>query len=258
MNQTAIAILAGFVAGVVGGYFGQSLAPSRGSEMALEADAADDLRRDVDDLKQRLRRGGGSAATLSVRDPSGRSLEAQADGAALTAAAEDALLVRVDERVAAAVEKKIADLQAQDGGLSGRSKRPEKRKLTLAQASAELELSAQQEDELRRIYADSERKFLAMLAGPDGDPEEVKREIQDAAQTPGGPQKLIGKYMPNVISNIGTIISMQAERESAIVKAVGPKNAKRLDNEFEVKEADFLGLGGGSMNIGAQMEMDER
>lgn len=257
MNQTVLAILVGFVAGVAGGVLGQSLASSDRAEPApspgLEAGESGSLRREVAELKLLLSEGRGPTAILAGRS---RALTAQA-GPDFSAAAEEALLAQVDERVEAAVAKKIAELQSQAGEASGKPRKRKKREVTLAEAAVELELSGQQEDELRRLYAENERNWLALLAGPDGSAEDVKREIQEATQSPGGKVKLMEKYAPRIFKNIGAVIRLDTEHEAAIVNAVGPEKARRLEREFNVEESDALGLGGGSINISARMETEE-
>jgi len=258
MNQTAVAILAGFIAGVVGGYFGQSLAGSaKGANAEVETLDLSALREEVDDLQRKLRGLRNPPETLAAGASGPIRAETDAEGLRLTAEAEQALLARVDERVVAAVDKKIDELQA-EGVRIGRRGAPGKKKVTLAEAAVELELSGRQEDELRRIYDDSERRMLALLAGPDGDPEEVRREIQEAAKSPAGAGTIIGKYAPRLISNLGEVMTIQAEREASIAKSLGPEKTKQLASGYEVEEGSFLGLGGGRMNFGASVEVDDR
>ena len=260
MNQTAVAILAGFIAGVVGGYFGQSLAGNaKGANADMETLDMSALREEIDDLEHDLRVLRNPPETLAAGASGPIRAETDAEGLRLTAEAEQALLTRVDERVAAAVDKKIDELQA-EGVRVGAGRAPGKKKMTLAEAAVELELSGQQEDELRRIYEDSERRMLALLAGPDGDSEEVKREIQDAAKSPAGAGKIIGKYAPKLIANLGEVMTIQAEKEAAIAKTLGPEKTKQLESGYEVAEGSFLGLGGGGgrMNFGASVEVDDR
>ena len=259
MNHTTIALILGFVAGIVGGYFGQSLAGARASS---DADVAGEdvaaLQREVADLKASLARSRDRGATLEGSAPAPESLRADAAPGVLTPAQEEALLARMDARVEKAVEARLEELQS--GSAPMERARPSKKRVDLATAAAELELTAQQEDELRRLYAENERKILQMLAEPDGDPAEVKREIQEAVKTPGGPQKLMGKYMPKVFKNIGTFMTMQAEREAAVVKTLGPEKAKKLNDGYTIEEDDFLGLGGsgGGMRFETSVEAGGR
>jgi hypothetical protein len=257
MNQTMLALLVGLLAGIAGAFTVHLL--EGGGEGGGVGGAADwqPVQERLASIERQLEARGAQPGTLATRPgvPSASVSRDDSDaGGALLAAAGpqalDALLARIDERVGATVEKKLEEARAEEGESSrrGRGRRNRKR-VSLADAARELELKGQQEDELRRIFESSQQRMFKLMAGPDGDPEEVKREVTEAAKTPGGPQKLIPKYMPKVVSNLGEIMAIQAERESAIQKTLGPEKAQRFNNDYSVEEDDVLGLRGGQMNF---------
>ena len=254
MNQTTIALILGFVAGIVGGYFGQSIAGAAGGDATLEASEVESLKKQLAELQTAMReRDAARGATLASRANEPALLEADATSVVLTAEQEAALLAKVDERVAKAMEEQGATIAVEGGSM--RSARPRRKRVNLATAAAELEMTSAQEDALRRLYEEQERKMLEILAAPDGDPEDVKRELEEARRNPGSAQGLIGKYLPKVFpKHIGTIMTMQTERQKTINDTLGPEKAKRYREEYRVEEDDMLGMGGGGgMNFETRM-----
>ncbi|MDJ0523382.1 MAG: hypothetical protein QNJ90_15030 [Planctomycetota bacterium] len=150
-------------------------------------------------------------------------------------------LARIDERLAS-IEEKLGGDEASE--MARAMRRPAKKRVSLAEAASELELSGAQEDELRRIYDDFHQKMYKMAAGPNGDPEEVKREVAAAAKDPTKAMGLVGKYMPNIMNNIGGMMQAQQQRQEAIDKLLGPEKSRKLRRNYDVKEDNILGLGG--------------
>ncbi len=253
MNQTLLASIVGLLAGVGGAFTVHALQGDGSGGGGADLDWAP-IQERLARIERQLDAQASPPGTLATT----RGAAGARDGGAIVNAAGDevleALVAKIDERVGKTVEEKLAAAREAEekDGTSRRGRRRGRKRVPLAEAARELELTAQQEDELRRIFENTQSRVFKLLAGPDGDPEEVKREIMDAAKTPGGAQKLIPKYMPKVMSNIGEIMTIQGERESAIQKTLGPEKARRFNNDYSVEEDDFLGLRGGEMSIGVE------
>ena len=244
MNNVFAALVVGLVAGVGGALTLHLLGGMSGG------DDGDGASVDLAPIEQRL--GTIERELQAIRNPpetltspAMREGARTGAGAALPGGDEavESLLAKIDERVGKTVERKFEEMKAgDDEKKEGRNARPERRRVSLARAAQELELTGQQEDELRRIYQESQDKVFALLAKPDGDPEEVKREIMEAVGTPEGTGKVIGKYMPKVMGSLGEFIGIQTGRRAAINKALGPEKAERLRREYSIEEDDILNL----------------
>ncbi len=164
----------------------------------------------------------------------------KASGGAGDSAGSGGTLERIEERLAS-IEDKV------DGGSGtpAKPKRPTKKRVSLAEAADELELTPQQEDALRDIYEKYNHDLYKLAAGPDGDPEDVKRDIAAASKDPTKAMGIMTKYLPRVMKDIGSFMKAQGDRSSAIVKAIGPEKSTRLSREYDVKEGNALGAFGG-------------
>ena len=165
----------------------------------------------------------------------------------------EAVLAKLDERVDERVKTRFEELASEGGSEGERSGRRgnRRKRVNLEDAARELELSAAEEDELRRIYKDSMDRMLKLAAGEDGDVEAVKRDLEEARKNPMAGRGLMMKYLPKIMNNMGEMLSITTEREAAVVKAVGPEKARRLNSEFDVIEANPIG---GGFRIGASVE----
>ena len=249
MNQAVVAIIIGLAAAAGGVFLMDTL---RGEQAGGGAGPTD-----LSAIEERLRSieerlpaagaiGGAQLATQGIPPALLDRLEAieraltagPGVGGAEAAAAPAGSLARIDERLASIEEKLGSE------GAVAVPKRRTKKRISLAEAAGELELSGQQEDELGQIYSRFHDKMYKFAAGPNGDPEEVKREVAAAAKDPTKAMGLIGKYMPNIMGNIGGMMQAQTERQEAITKLLGPEKAQRLRRDYDIKEDNILGLGG--------------
>ncbi len=251
MNQTIVAIVVGLAAAAGTVFLMDSLRAEQGGGLGGSTDLSS-IEARLASIERRLPPEGTGGAQLSgtgiptvlldrleAIERSIQAAPALASGGGAQAPAGS--LARIDERLAS-IEDKL-------GGAEGEvalPKRPIKKRVSLSEAAGALELSGAQEDELRAIYDRYQNKMYKIAAGPDGDPEEVKREVAEAAKDPAKRMGLVGKYMPKVIGNFAGLMEAQSEREQAIQKLLGPEKASRLDREFDVKEDNILGLGGGA------------
>ncbi len=251
MNNTLVAIIVGLAAAAGGVLLMDSLRSGEGGSSADPADLSS-IEARLAAIERRLppentggAQLGGQGIPTALLDRLEAIERALVDrpvttGAAESGAAPAGSLARIDERLASIEEK----LGGEQEGREIRVRPPRKKRVSLAEAAASLELSGAQEDELLQIYGRFHDRMYKLAAGPNGDPEEVKREVAAAAKDPTKAMKLVGKYVPNVIGNFGGLMEAQTERDAAIDKLLGPEKAKRLRNEFDVKEDNILGLGG--------------
>ena len=243
MDKTLVALLIGLVAGVGGGYAVHLFSSGQpGGSADTGGDMGAVLER-LDRIEAKLEKGD-PAMTLRAPTSSARKGGALEHVAAQGDQAIEALLDRIDERVGKTVservDKKLSELK---GGVEVMQEEPAKPKMTLAEAAVEIGLTAQEEDDLRQIYTDVEEEMLKIIAKPDGDVEEIRRDIEEARGKPGGGISLMTKYMPKLMTNLGDFIALQATTESKIRKAIGKDKHDALE-KIDVKESHPFGLGG--------------
>jgi hypothetical protein len=199
----------------------------------LEARSEDTLAARLERIERLLEGGQGRADTASgatVADPAALAVVRQAVKAEL-----DAHALAEAAKSAEAKDAKAAE--------------PGKKRLALSDAARELDISAAEEADLRRIYGDAQEKYFKILAGPDGDVEAVRRDVEDARKDPKKAPLLMAKYMPKALPRIGEIIQVSMEQNAAVQAAVGTDKAARLESDFDVIEANPIG-GGGGLTVG--------
>lgn len=252
MNNVLVMAIVALIAGFGGALIHAQLDTGSGAGAGTETGDAALLADKVADLERKLAAMDAPGATLRGAAP------APGTGpAASTDEVVEAVLAKmgeqVDERVTSKFEE-LAKAREDEGGSSPRTRRRGKKRLSLRDAAEEIGLSGSEEDELRRIYDDSMNRFMKLAAGKDGDVEDVKRDLEAAKKNPAAARGLFMKYVPNMMSNMGELMTIQAEREAAVVKAIGPEKAKKLNDEFDVIEANPIG--GGGMRFETRMEGD--
>jgi hypothetical protein len=250
MDRFLALLLAAALGGAGGGFLVHTMAPSGsgggslgasggpGSQAALVAQL-EGIERRLDTLGAGTARGPGlkpGAAALEGTAP--RSAPLALDEGAVEALAAQ-LAVRMKDSVKDAVE---------EAGLGTRGQAPrraERKRVSLAAAAKELELSTSQEEALRELYTDMESKVFKMLAGENGDPEEVRRDVEMAKADKSKTFEVVGKYMPKALGNLGGFMALEGERQARTQEIVGPDKARRLQNEFSIEEQDPFGMNGG-------------
>jgi|GEM_PF-5014317 len=256
MDRWIAALLAGLVGGVGGTLAVRQLCPPPAA-CELEAQASGGV-------DARLERIEGSLAALAARgpmlegsaEPAGGRADAGGPGgmgsALLTGPAGEAFKKALREELGLVLDQRLEKLRAsgEESAKSARQKQSEKKRVHLADAARDLELTAQQEDELRRAYAGSQDKMLRLVAGENGDVEALRREVDEAARDPKKRPLIMAKYMPRMLPKIGEFIQIQMEQQVAVEAAVGPDKAARIESEFDLIEANPLGAGG-SMQVDA-------
>ena len=250
MNNVFVVAVVAALAGFGGAWaFGQ-MGDSAGSDGDVAgAGDADLLREQVADLKREIELLKNPPATLGADAPVGVRT-ASGDQAAVV----EAVLEKLDERVDARVATKMQELAASDDAQPARrgpwGRGSSRKRVSLEDAARELELSAAEEDELRRIYDESMNRFMKLAAGPDGDVEDVKRDLEEMKKNPAGARGMMMKYVPNMMKNIGEVMTISTERQAAVEKAIGKDKARRLNSEFDVIEANPMGQ---TFRVGASM-----
>lgn len=251
--------LFGLVAGLLGGAGGSLavhlLLPRGDAPVALEADAG--LAQRLDRIERALAPERGAGPTLSARPEDtltarlerieGLLASARAPVAGPSTAASLADPSLADPATVAALRRAVGEeLEARLGALKEAATKekpaePKKKRTTLAEAAKEVDLSTAEEAELRKIYADHQEKTLKLVAGPDGDVEGVRRDLEEAKRDPKKRSTVMMKYMPRLMPKLGEFMTLEIEKQTAIQTAVGPDKAGRLESGFNLVEDNPLG-----------------
>jgi hypothetical protein len=250
MNQLGLSLLIGLVAGAAGALGVHALTKDPSSSDCL-VDAADTagIHARLERIEAALKRGG-LAARPTLR---GTAPDAAGGALALSEAQFDALAARLEARLAPALTKGIdASVQKAMAGTDADWEEvpsgPEpaevhgQKKATLAEAAAELGLTSEEEEAVRRITEESIEGFFKLLAGKDGAIADVKREFEDARRDPKLKAALAEKYMSRAMSDLGGLITLGLKHDRRMKEAIGPEKAARLERDFEVTDLDPYGL----------------
>jgi len=249
MKNATVTLLLGLLGGVVGALLVHALYDVGGDGVsgteARSARAVDkDLRARVARLEARAPLlDAGTGPTLAGRAPvAGATPAVPGAAAALPTATDEALIARLEPHIEQAVEKKLDEIERQKkeaADAASKTKKP----IPLSEAAARVGLSAGEEDDVRQIYQDAEDRFLAILAGDDGDPAAVRADLERAAQDKSQRSAVMAKYLPRVMPKLGDVLAIETEKQTRIVEAIGEEKAGRLA-EQNVIEARPFGLGG--------------
>ncbi len=242
------------VLGLVGGGLGAFLVTQAQGEKAGPPASQPAAAREASDLVARIER---LEALAPLRGEDGASLQGRATGVtaaeveALVPTLEDSLLERIQPRVEEVVTAKWEALKESSSEQDeAGSRRGGRRRLPLAEVAAEIGISAGDEDELRRIYKDSEERMIQLMAGEDGDVEQVRRDIELATNDESLRPQMMAKYVPKFMKNVGEIMSIEADKQTRIQETLGPEKAAEYQR-YDVVEGRPFGLGG-SMRVEAR------
>lgn len=244
MNQTALALIVGLIAGAASGFVTSQfrIGNSGTSRLGADSDGGDVLAR-LERIEAALERAPlRTAPGLSgTGDRSASSGPSVGDDAQL-----DALVARLEERLAPTIRESVKT--SMDEAIEARGSEvfaeatPAKKKVTLAEAAAELGLSAQEEEAVRRIANETAEEFLKVMAGKDGNVDEIRREFEEAKDDPAKRVAVTTKYMGKVMSNIGGLMGVAMTHQTKMREALGAEKADKLDNGYELTDVDPLGL----------------
>ena len=242
MKYALVSIVLGLLGGVVGAVGARAWLDREASDEAGGGDLASE--RSLGDRLDRLEEALEARGLLTARlEGSGEERTLPSDLALpeeVLARYEEILAKRLEPRVQSQVEEAVQALKEkeEEGGRRGRRGRPRKE---LAEVAREIGLSAGEEDALRRIYADTQDRLFKMMAGPDGDVEQVKRDFTAFKEDETKRPQLVQKYMPKFVSNLGNLMAVEGERQQAVVEAVGEDKAALLGG-YDIVEANPMGM----------------
>lgn len=242
MQNAILALVLGLAGGAAGAYL---VFETRGDAASSAATAA--ATRADGDLVARVAR---LEALLPGREEAGASLAGRAEPptaagrTTLQTELEEALLERIQPEIEERVAAKWEALQAEAAKEGERAeRRGGRRRMPLAEVAAEMGISSAEEADLRQIYKESEEKMLKLLAGEDGDVEQVRRDIDLAVSDEAVRPQMMAKYMPRFLQNVGQVMTIEADKQSRIQQTLGPEKAADL-MRYDVIEGRPFGLGG--------------
>lgn len=244
MNQTVLALVVGVLAGVGGALVATQFSSGSGAT-TLEGDGTDvsEIIVRLDRLEAAINR----PALRAAPSLSGSSDRPVGDGAVVNDAGQlEALVAQLEERLKPAlqesVETSVSEAMASQSEMVFSEAMPPKKEVTLAEAAAELGLTADEEEAVRRIAKETSEEFLKVIAGKDGDVDEIRRELEEAKNDPKKRIELTTKYMGKVMTNIGGLMGVAMTHEQKMREAVGAEKASKLEDNYEIKDLDPLGL----------------
>ena len=249
MERFLSLLLASALGGAAGGFVVHLVGPARGAGgdvsttgSAAEADRLGERLLGIEERLAALAAEGGPGARPGLRGaPPGRPpapRPGEMDEATL-----EVLSAKLAERMESTVKKAVSE--AVEGTSSETPRRERRQRVSLSEAAKQLELSTNQEEQLRELYGDLENEVYTMLAGKDGDPEDVRRDVQTAKDDPSKTMEVVGKYIPKAMSNLGGFMALEVKRQQRTTEIVGPEKADRMRREFSIEEQDPLGMEGG-------------
>jgi uncharacterized protein (DUF2126 family) len=149
-----------------------------------------------------------------------------------------ALAESIEKAVAAGIAKAKANDPA---GRLAELATPKKR-VTIAEAARELNLTTAQEEEIREAYKHATDRMLKAFAEPEQTPEELRKELEEAKGDPGRRAAITMKFLPKMLGKLGDVMAIQTERDAKVRKAVGKENMAKL-RTYRLAEDDEFGLG---------------
>jgi hypothetical protein len=253
MDRWLIALIAGIVGGAAGSLavgLVSKAEPSAPSHSAAEESLLREVRDRLAALEAR-----GSGPSLAGATPAASGGSGAAAAADPTFAAGGAVGVRpVGREEIEAIAARAAELaiEKQEGRKKEEAKANERKKLTLAEAARELELTTSQEEELRRIYADATDKALKMMAEPESDAETLRRELDAAKDDPAKKSAITMRLLPKFFTKLGDVMAIETEKNARVVKTLGKEKAAKFER-FQIAEEDPWGIGD-SIMVGATVD----
>lgn len=240
-----LGLLAGLLGGAAGALAVRALAPAAPAVAAASSDAVSAARlerieRTLTDLAAAR---GPQLEGRRESNPGGAG-DGESSGHAerlLSGSGGEAFRQALREELTAALDTRIEALKQASKPPEGAPPAPKKRRVELSEAAKDLGLTGNEESELRRIYAESEEKMLKVVAGPDGDVEAVRKDMEEAKRDPKKRATVMLKYMPKVLPRIGDFMTVEMEKQAAIEATLGPEKAGRLESDFDVVEGNPFG-----------------
>ncbi|MFO0931531.1 MAG: hypothetical protein U1E39_02340 [Planctomycetota bacterium] len=252
MSRFVVPFVAALLGASAGTYAVLRFAPPTSPTAPAAADAATDadVKAELAAIRRWLERPGaiGAPGTLAA-SPAASGATGTAPASTAGDAARPITASDLEAAVAKAVEATLEKRAEAEKAAAAAEKAPKPRK-SLAEVARELNLSSAQEDAVRQAYREAGDRLLKVMAEPESDAETLRRELEAAKGDQGKTMGLVTKYMPKFITKLGDVMSIQAERDEKIRKAVGDDNAHRLD-DYRIEEEDPFGLDG-NVSVGVR------
>jgi hypothetical protein len=253
MDRWIVALVVGLLGGAGGALATRALFPEAPTAQESLAGPGHDAR--LDRIEKALLDLGARGPILEAA-PGGRGAEARAPGGlglALTGPEGEAFKKALRDELGAALDQHAGKVRAagEEAARAGKAKEPSKKRVSLADASREIGMTAAEEEALRRIYSESQEKMMRLAAGENGDVEAVRRDVEEAKRDPKRRNGVMMKYMPRMLPKIGEFMQIQVDQQTAVQEALGPDKAERLDREYDLIEANPLG--GGEMRVESRL-----
>lgn len=245
MNQTMLALVVGLLAGVGGSLVATQFSSSDGGG-SIDGEGTD-----VSEIILRLDRLEAAINRPELRGTpslSGAGGEASSGSSATlgNSAQLDALVAKLEERLKPTIQESVKtsmnEAMASGSEFAFSEAMPAKKEVTLAEAAAELELTAEEEEAVRRIAKETSEEFLKVIAGKDGNVDDIRRDLEEAKDDPKKRIELTTKYMGKVMTNIGGLLAVGMTHEQKMRDAIGAEKARKLDENYKVSDLDPLGL----------------
>ena len=246
MNQFVTLLLAALLGGVTAGATIHFLRASQGGSASLDGEGAKgqaaDLQQEILALRKQMR-------DWDVgREPQLRASAPAAAGAGAQGAISQQVIDALAERIESTVKTSVNEAMEAKSESSATPPRRRRKRVSLAEAAEEMRLSAQETDDLKELYEGIREKAISIVAGEDGDPDEVRRDLESVRNNPAKAMEMLPKYMPKFISNMGKLMPLESERRAGTKRILGDERAKELEQNYALEEQDPFGL---RMNIGA-------
>ncbi len=245
MDKTLVAIVVGLIAGAGGGAVGSMLLSSTGTTTTESGADLAGIESRLDGIESSLRE-------IQSQRP-GLEGSASAPGSVDTPAlsgANEAVIAQLEERMRATVKDTMKETwqELKDaGGMAiafdegGFEEKP-KKEMAFSEVAAELELSADQEEGVRRVTGELLEAVFETLAGKDGDVHAIKQEFLDAKGDKEAQTKLMMKYVAPAMQKIGEFMVIGQKYESSMDKLLGKDKRRRLEDDYKVTDLDPYGL----------------
>ncbi|MHC5011012.1 MAG: hypothetical protein ACYTG6_08695 [Planctomycetota bacterium] len=243
MNQTILALFVGLLGGVGGALTVHFVTERSPTEAPSSVNAADS--REIGARLERIEAALGrmpldAGPSLRGSAPNESMPASEAEMDVLVAQLAERLEPRLQESVRTSVREAVEEEMDRDGGDEPPAK--PKRTVTFSEAAAELGLTTEQEEAVRRIATETADEFFRLVAGEDLTPDQVRREFEDAGSDPALRAQLRSKYVARAMTNFGGLMALGLNVQNKMREAVGRENASRLEAEFEVPELDPYGI----------------
>lgn len=157
-----------------------------------------------------------------------------------------ALLKAIADTVKSETRSTLAEMQAEEGTTVRRTpRRPQRKRMALSDVARELELSSSEESALRDHYDRINEKAIKLLAGDEGNVDEVRADLESVKKDPSKRMTVFTKYMPKIFpKKIGEFVQLRTEMSTGVTEAVGKEKADKIRSGYVIEESDPFGMEG--------------